>query len=59
MIALLWAAVGIGGRVVCIGFGVGRITLGFLLIQALPCQILGLGTGGTIFIDGPWSIGSV
>ena len=50
------AGVGIGGAGVCNGFGMGRVTLVFLLIPALPCPILGLGMCGIIFVGGPWSI---
>ena len=46
------AGVGIGGAGVCIGFGMGGVTLGFLLVPALPCLILGLGMGGIVFVGG-------
>ena len=32
------------------------LSLGFLLIPALPCPTLGLGKGGTTFVGSPWSI---
>ena len=55
----LGAGVGIGGAGVFIGFSMGGVTLGFLLIPALPCPVLGLGMDDTIFVGDPWSIGCV
>ena len=61
------AGIGIGGAGigiqtgVCLGIGVGGITLGFLLSPALPCPILGLGMGigGLMSVDSLLSIGCV
>ena len=47
------------GKGVSLGIGVGGASLGFLLIPALPCQILDFGMGGTMFVGCPLSIGCV
>ena len=55
---VLGARVGIRATGICISLGMlmGGAILGFLLIPALPCPILGLGIGSTTFVGSLWSI---
>ena len=48
---------GIGRRGIWLPSGMGRATLGFLLIPALPCPTLGFGIGGSWFVCGVWCLG--
>ena len=50
------ANLGAGVGIEEIGFGMGRVISGFLLIPALPCPILGLGIGGTASVGSIWSV---
>ena len=36
--------------------GMGGATLGFILIPALPCPILGFGIGGHVLVGGSWFV---
>ena len=45
---------GIGGGGIWLPSGMGRATLGFLLISALPCPTLGFGIGGNVLVGGSW-----
>ena len=55
-ITSLGVGFGIGGAGIWLLSGMGGATLGFLLIPALPCPILGFGIGGNVLVGGPWSV---
>ena len=44
------------GGGICLPSGMGRSTLGFLLIPALPCPTLGFGIDGNVLMGGSWFV---